>query len=205
MVTHKSPNISSSSLLSALSRGLPRSSSNPPLEALTSRSPSLNKYRSLGPDRGPTVVKSRAMSPLSIRPLEEADLADVLSCWENASALAHSFLDDADLEMERKDLPNRILPSADTWVAERGGRVVGFIALIGDEVAALFVEPRFHHVGAGRALMDKARELHASLVAQVFLENENGLRFYQEYGFRPLEQVAHEANGRAMRRLEYRC
>jgi putative acetyltransferase len=39
------------------------------------------------------------------------------------------------------DSPKLYLPNADTWVAETNGAVVGFIALLGNFVGAIFVEP----------------------------------------------------------------
>jgi putative acetyltransferase len=47
---------------------------------------------------------------------------------------------------------------ADTTVYEAEGRVVGFLALIGNEVGAIFLDPDRPGPGIGRALMDNARD-----------------------------------------------
>ena len=106
-----------------------------------------------------------------IRQYKDSDLSDVMSSWENASRIAHPFLTEEFLEQERYNIPNVYLPNADTWVVSYEGKVIGFIALMGSEVGAIFVQPSFHGKGAGLALMNKAQELHSNLEVEVFKDN----------------------------------
>lgn len=138
-----------------------------------------------------------------IRKYEEKDLNQVLSSWENASKLAHPFLTEAFIAEERYNIPNVYLPNTDTWVAEQEGKVIGFIALMGNEVGAIFVEPEFHGTKAGKALMDKAKELHGELEVEVFKENSIGRKFYASYGFELLSESTHEKTGNQLLRLKY--
>jgi putative acetyltransferase len=138
-----------------------------------------------------------------IRKYTDNDLDEVLSAWENASRLAHPFLTNKLIETTRKNIPVVLLPKADTWVYEREGVVVGFISLIGNEVAALFVQPAFHGTGAGRALVDKARELHGDLEVEVFEINTIGLQFYLKYGFVPFLEKNHEITNNKVVRLRF--
>ncbi len=94
------------------------------------------------------------------------------------------------------------LPNADTWVVETDGKVIGFIALIANEVGAIFVQPEFHGTGAGRSLMDKAREIHGDLEVEVFEANSIGRNFYSRYGFRFLCETNHQATGNKVLRLK---
>ena len=139
----------------------------------------------------------------AIRQYTDRDLEDLLSSWENASKLAHPFLINDLLESTRKNIPVVLLPKADTWVYEQEGIVVGFISLIGNEVAALFVQPAFHGTGTGRALVDKARELHSDLEVEVFEVNSIGLQFYLKYGFVPLLEKNHEITNKKVIRLRF--
>jgi len=138
-----------------------------------------------------------------IRKYENKDINEVLSAWENASKVAHPFLSNAFLEEERTNIQNVYMPVAETWVYELDGRVVGIIALMENEVGAIFVQPAFHGRGVGKALMDKAQSLHASLEVEVFEENPIGRRFYEKYGFELLSRKVHDETGQALLRLKF--
>ena len=137
-----------------------------------------------------------------IRKFQPTDLDDLLSVWEAASAVAHDFLDAKFLQQERRNISNLYLPKAETWVWEVGGSVVGFIALIGNEVGALFVDPSYHRTGIGISLMDKARELREELEVEVFKRNALGRAFYDRYGFELMQERVHEATGLTVMRLK---
>jgi len=139
----------------------------------------------------------------TIRQYKESDLNGVLSSWENASKVAHSFLSQSFLDQERYNIPNVYLPNTDTWVADIDGRTVGFIALMGGEVGAIFVEPEFHGCGIGFALMNKARALNNCLEVEVFKANAIGRKFYSNYGFRPLLEKLHAETGEQIIRLQF--
>ena len=93
--------------------------------------------------------------------------------------------------------------NSDTWVAEIDGEVKGFIALMGNEVGAIFLYPDCHGMGAGKALMDKAQELHGDLEVEVFKRNAIGRNFYSKYGFEYFEEKLHEPTGEQVLRLKF--
>jgi putative acetyltransferase len=133
----------------------------------------------------------------------ESDLDAVLSSWESATRLAHPFMTDEFLAQERKNTAEMYLPNTDTWVIEIDEEVVGFMALMGNEVGAIFLQPEHHGKGAGQVLMDKARELQGDLEVEVFSENIIGRKFYSKYGFEFLEERLHEPTGQRVLRLRY--
>ena len=139
----------------------------------------------------------------TVREYRPDDLENVLSAWENATRIAHPFLTEQFLEEERHNIPNVYLPNAETWVIEQDSRVIGFIALIGAEVGAVFVDPAFHGSGAGRMLMDKARDLRGDLEVDVFKENGLGCRFYARYGFAVAKEHIHARTGNALLRMKF--
>lgn len=139
---------------------------------------------------------------MNIRHYSKADLEAVLSSWEKATRLAHPFMTDEFITQERINVAEIYMPNTDTWVVEIEGDVEGFIALMGNEVGALFLQPKYHGIGAGRALMDKAQKLHGDLEVEVFKENSIGRKFYSQYGFELLEEKVHEPTGQQVLRLK---
>ena len=95
------------------------------------------------------------------------------------------------------------MPQAETYVFEQDGRVVGFVALVGDEVGGIFVHPSSQGSGVGRALMDHAVALRGNLELDVFEKNEVGRRFYDAYGFYPVGSSVHEPTGERQLRLRF--
>lgn len=140
-----------------------------------------------------------------IRKYNAEDLAELLDVWYDASQIAHPFLTRDFLDQERRNVIQKYLPIAETWVFEEEGQVVGFIALIGNEVGGIFVTPRRHGQGIGRALMDHARASRSHLDVEVFEANEIGRAFYHAYGFKVIRPVVHEETGEPVLRLRLDC
>lgn len=140
---------------------------------------------------------------MKIRQYKNSDLAAVLSSWETATRLAHPFMTDEFIAQERINVAEIYMPNTDTWVLEIEAKVVGFIALMGNEVGAIFLLPAYHGIGAGKALMDKAQELHGALEVEVFKANSIGRKFYSRYGFKHLQNKFHEPTGQPLLRLKY--
>ncbi len=136
-----------------------------------------------------------------LRKYDTDDLAELLDVWYDASQIAHAFLTRDFFDQEQKDILQKYLPNAETWVFEEEGRVVGFIALIGNEVGAIFVSPRRQGRGVGRALMDHARASRDHLDVEVFEANEIGRAFYDAYGFEVIGERVHEETGHPLIRL----
>jgi putative acetyltransferase len=136
-----------------------------------------------------------------IRAYRPSDCDAVLNVWASASAVAHSFLSDEFVAAERRNIAEKHLPAAETWVWVAAGRIAGFIAMVGNEIGGLFVDPQLHGRGIGRCLVDHVRKLHDQLEVEVFAENQLGRAFYKAYGFVELREEVHAATGLAVMRL----
>lgn len=138
-----------------------------------------------------------------IREYKNSDLDNVLSSWENTQQIAHPFLKEDFQTQERKNIQELYLPNADTWVVEDDHEVVGFIALIGNEIGGLFLQPEHHGKKLGKLMVDKAQELHGDLEVEVFEKNSIGRNFYEKYGFKLIEKKVHEQTGEQVLRLKF--
>jgi ribosomal protein S18 acetylase RimI-like enzyme len=77
-----------------------------------------------------------------------------------------------------------LLPNNEVWVADNGGRVIGFVGLWGDVVSHLWVYPDQQNQGVGTALLALAKERRPSgLRLQVFQQNVGARRLYERHGF----------------------
>ena len=130
-----------------------------------------------------------------IRKYEPKDTDALISIWENANAMAHPFLSKAFVAQVKEDMRNVYLPNAETWVLEVNGQPIGFIAMIGNEIGGLFLDPAQHGKGSGRAMVDHIVARKGPLRVEVFKENAIGRPFYERYGFVLEEEYLHEQSG----------
>lgn len=68
---------------------------------------------------------------------------------------------------ERRDVAAIWLRRAETFIHEIDERVIGLVALVGNEVGGIFVHPEHQGRGIGRALMDHARSSRRRAVSVV--------------------------------------
>lgn len=136
-----------------------------------------------------------------IRPYRATDEAAVLDIWYRASMLAHPFLGEDFLASEREEILRAHIPNAEMWVYETGEEILGFIALVGNEVGGIFVDPAHHGRGVGRTLMDHVRAGRDMLELDVFEANSSARRFYEAYGFTVVGRKLHAASGQPELRM----
>ena len=159
-------------------------------------------YNDRGQVRPPRLKLPTGENPL-IRKYQAEDCEEVIGVWFAASQVATPFLSEEFLADEREQIRKHHLPRAETWVFEHEDSVAGFIALMGNEVGAIFVKPELQGRGIGRALMDHAAASRDSLFLDVFKRNSIGRRFYDRYGFRFRREHLHEPTGNLQLRLVY--
>ena len=127
-----------------------------------------------------------------IRPYVSDDADAILHIWRTASEFAHPFLDDDFHDTAAVAIRDVYLPRAETFVAERDGAPVGFIALLENQIGGLFLDPTYHGQGLGRSLVDHAVKLKGPLTVEVFRDNKVGRRFYDAYGFQQTGEYLHD-------------
>ena len=92
-----------------------------------------------------------------IRAYHPQDLATVLSIWLQGNLDAHPFVP-VDYWRKNYALTAQLLPQAEVYVAEVHGQVVGFLGLMEELVAGVFVDRAHRGAGLGSALLRQAQE-----------------------------------------------
>lgn len=129
-----------------------------------------------------------------IRKYEKKDLDTILTIWLDASIIAHDFIAQSYWEGKVGDMRNTYIPASDTFVYidEQSGKVEGFISLVDNYIAAVFVEPSKQGKGIGKQLISCVKQLYDELSLGVYSENLNSVAFYEKQGFVVVEEKEEE-------------
>ena len=124
-----------------------------------------------------------------IRPYQEKDWQEVCRVHDAARLLEiENFIPSGvTLPMEQAVEIDGGFFESDVFVAVSADKVLGFIAVQGDELVWLYIHPNHHRKGVASNLVEHAR---GSLGPNGFVlcaeENEYGFNFYQKTGFQPV-------------------
>jgi len=81
-----------------------------------------------------------------------------------------------------------LLPGTESWVAESGGMVVGFMSLTDEWLDQLYLRPGCTGQGIGSRLVALAQERRPNgLSLYTFQVNVGARRFYERHGFQAVE------------------
>jgi ribosomal protein S18 acetylase RimI-like enzyme len=135
--------------------------------------------------------------PLTIRPFTDHDWPIICQIHDLArpDELAGSCDPRAFVPIE-EDPEMEELRSSQKLIAEKSGEVVGFVGVIEDYLAWLYVHPRYYGQGIGRKLLRSGLTLINGKAWTITLAgNTRALNLYQSEGFRELNRYESENAG----------
>ncbi len=129
-----------------------------------------------------------------IRHLNETDLTEILSVWLNTNLQAHSFIP-AEYWKENYDIIKQMLPQAEVYVYEQNGHIAGFIGLMEQEIAGLFVQDTLQSKGIGKQLLDYVKKRKSCLTLHAYRKNQRAVQFYLREQFYIQSQKTDSSTG----------
>jgi len=120
----------------------------------------------------------------AIRQAVSGDAASVATVMLEATRTAMPYLPDLYTDEQVLEwITNSVLPQAQVHVAELNGVLVGFLALRGDVLEHLYVQPGAQRQGVGSMLLEHAKALRAAgFTLWVFQRNTTARGFYERRG-----------------------
>ncbi|OLF54291.1 N-acetyltransferase [Pseudomonas chlororaphis] len=131
-----------------------------------------------------------------IRTFEQRDMESILDIWLSASIQAHDFIDASYWQSHVEAMRDVYIPASETYVLEDQSRLMGFCCLVGDQIAALFVDPGHQGKGLGKQLLEHAKKRRDELTLAVYKENAPSLAFYRSQGFVVVKEQVDEQTDR---------
>ena len=125
-----------------------------------------------------------------IRCYSSQDTDREVRIWLEASILGHHFVPALYWIGKEEDMRNQYLPLSQIYVfEEEESKVVqGFVAMVNNYLAALFVIPEVQGRGIGRSLMEYVKALHGEITLRVYVKNEHAVLFYEKLGYDIIEE-----------------
>lgn len=117
-----------------------------------------------------------------IRKFEISDLTNVMKIWLEANIKSHDFIHHSYWH-ENYEMVKEMLPEATIFVYEENGNIQGFVGLIDNYIAGIFVDNEKQSKGIGKFLLDYVKEKYPSLSLKVYKNNMRAVKFYQRENF----------------------
>jgi len=127
-----------------------------------------------------------------IRESMEQDYDRLVDIWLQASIQSHYFVKKQYWESMSVDMKEKYLPMAKTHIVQNHGMIVGFISLIDDYLAALFIDVNYQRRGYGKILLDFAKGQLHFINLKVYQKNIDSVLFYLKNDFVILRQLIDE-------------
>lgn len=105
-----------------------------------------------------------------------------MSIWLSANLEAHAFVD-SEYWRGNCDAVKAMIPQAEVYVSEDQNGVNGFIGVVDDYIAGIFVDASARTAGIGSQLLDRVRQDRKSLRLSVYKKNKAAVSFYRKRGF----------------------
>ncbi|MGL5278006.1 MAG: GNAT family N-acetyltransferase [Cetobacterium sp.] len=129
-----------------------------------------------------------------IRKLETKDIDVVIQIWFETNKRAHDFIPES-YWLEKFDEVQDILPQAEVYVYEMDNEIKGFIGLVDNYIAGIFILVECQSKGIGRELLYYAKEKKENLSLSVYIKNSRAINFYKRENFKVISENLDENTG----------
>ncbi|WP_300669133.1 N-acetyltransferase [Soonwooa sp.] len=124
------------------------------------------------------------------------DFDELTSIWLDASIKAHDFITTEYWSSKVDEMKNVYLPASKTWISENDSHeILGFVSMLENHIAALFISPKHQSKGAGTQLLNFIKSKYNSLTLNVYEKNLQAFQFYKKHDFKTIEEALDEETG----------
>lgn len=129
-----------------------------------------------------------------VRDFQAEDLNRIMELWLETNIQAHDFIKKSYWQ-DHFDEVMEILPNASVYVYEDNGSIEGFIGLVDNYIAGIFISEDNQSRGIGRQLLHHVKGNHNELSLKVYEKNQRAVKFYLREGFLVMEKQEDRENG----------
>ncbi|MDT2456703.1 GNAT family N-acetyltransferase [Enterococcus avium] len=123
-----------------------------------------------------------------IETITDADLENIASIWLRSNFESHAFID-RNYWLKNYQTVKASLTTADLYAYYHNEKIIGFLGLIDEYIAGIFVLQEYRSLGIGGQLLARIKEKHSKLLLSVYQKNERAVQFYLKQGFTILKET----------------
>ena len=119
-----------------------------------------------------------------VRQYSDNDIDAVMQIWLDTNIQAHHFIP-SDYWRTNCNMVREMLPLAEIYVYEDNitNQIEGFIGLMDNYIAGLFVKEGVQSKGIGKQLLNYAKGIKSNMRLSVYNKNIRAIKFYQREQF----------------------
>lgn len=129
-----------------------------------------------------------------IREFQTSDTEQVMQLWLAGNEDAHPFISKEYWRSHFAEVQEALL-QAEVVVYETDGKIQGFIGMVNDYIAGIFVDKSCRSCGIGRQLLLYEKKKHDTLSLGVYQKNTRAAAFYLREGFSIQSEAVDEDTG----------
>lgn len=129
-----------------------------------------------------------------IREFRISDIGQVMKLWLAGNEDAHPFVPKEYWHFHHNEVQEAI-GEANVFVWETDGEIQGFIGIIDDYIAGIFVDKSCRSQGIGTQLLNYVKSRYAKLTLEVYQKNTRAVSFYLRENFSVQSEAVDEDTG----------
>ena len=139
-----------------------------------------------------------------IRKFDVLDIDKIMLLWLEANFDAHYFIDKKYWLEHFEVVKQTILDTDNIYVYEEDYQILGFIGIIDNYIAGIFVNKNYRCQKIGYQLINFIKESHKHLRLSVYQKNQKAVNFYLKENFKIVNENFDLENNEVELIMEYK-
>lgn len=120
---------------------------------------------------------------MNIRLYKKTEVNKLVEIWYEGSLIAHDFISKDYWKSKKTEMKEMYLPMSETYVISNDNDVVGFVSMVDNYLAALFIDVKHQGEGNGKRLLNFIKKTKGKIQLKVYKKNNKAVNFYLGNGF----------------------
>ncbi|MUP39806.1 GNAT family N-acetyltransferase [Labilibaculum sp. 44] len=130
-----------------------------------------------------------------IRKLETKNVETVVELWYQTSIIAHDFISASYWKKNKDAMASIYLPNSETYVAIEDENIIGFISMVENLLAAIFVDNELQGKGTGKKLLNFIKKRRIKIQLKAYMKNTKTVDFYKSQDFKTISKNKEKETG----------